>query len=254
MLDFQITDFAEYMADEARKISQRYFRTPIAIEEKQDSSPVTRADKEIETTLVRLIELNFPEHGVFGEEYGKQREEAEFVWVIDPIDGTKSFITGRPLFGTLISLVQNGKPILGIIDQPITNERWFGVNGSTRLNNKPVTTRACDDISKAYFGTTSPFLFEGRGKDIVEQVTVSSKAAIYGGDCYNYGQLASGHLDIVIESGLKPYDFCALVPIIENAGGKITDWQGQPIDINSGGNVIACGDSKLHKKILSVYF
>jgi inositol-phosphate phosphatase/L-galactose 1-phosphate phosphatase/histidinol-phosphatase len=252
MLDINLIDFAEYLADEAGKTILPFYRQNISIEDKQDSSPVTEADRQVERVIRKLIENNFPDHGVYGEEFEPQNHEAEFVWVIDPIDGTKSFITGRPIFGTLIALVQNKKPVLGVIDQPIIKDRWVGANGETKLNGKRVATRDCNDLSKAYFATTSPFLFEGNDAAKIEEVTKRVKCTLYGGDCYSYGQLAAGGLDLVIESGLKPYDFCALVPVIENAGGVITDWQGKPIDINSNGKIVAAGSAEVHRKILEL--
>ncbi len=250
MIDIKLVDFAQYLADEARKAIIPYFRQNVAVEDKGDASPVTLADKEAEKVIRKLVELNFPEHGFYGEETGVSAEDAEFVWVIDPIDGTKSFITGRPLFGTLIALVQDKKPVIGVIDQPITKERWLGANGVTTFNGSPVRTRQCHDINAAYFATTSPFLFAAGDEKKIRDITSAVKCTVYGGDCYSYGQLASGGVDLVIESGLKPYDFCALVPVVENAGGKITDWYGNPLELGSTGKVIAAGDEAIHKKAL----
>jgi inositol-phosphate phosphatase/L-galactose 1-phosphate phosphatase/histidinol-phosphatase len=252
MLDITMIDFAEYLADEAAKITTSFYRQNISIEDKQDSSPVTEADRQVERTIRRLVQNNYPTHGVFGEEFAPENHEAEFVWVIDPIDGTKSFISGRPLFGTLIALVQNKKPILGIIDQPIVKDRWVGANGETKLNGKRVVSRECRDIGAAYFATTSPFLFEGNDAAKIADISSKAKCTLYGGDCYSYGQIATGGLDLVIESGLKPYDFCALVPVVEGAGGIVTDWRGKPIDIDSPGKIIAAGSKEIHKQVLEL--
>ena len=250
-LEQKIVDFAEYLADEARNIVNSYYRKQFTIENKIDNSPVTEVDQAVEKVIRKLIDNNFPEHGVIGEEFGPTRENAEFKWVIDPIDGTKSFITGRPIFGTLIALVHETKPILGIIDQPVLKERWLGANGVTTFNNQKVSTRECRDLGDAYFATTSPYLFNTGDIARINNISDRAKSTIYGGDCYSYGQLAMGKLDLVIESGLKPYDFCALVPVIENAGGRVTDWGGNDININSNGKILACGDKKLNEQLLN---
>ena len=253
-LPIELIDFAEFMADEARKISKLYFRSQLGVEIKQDGSPVTEADRKIEDTIRKLVAMNFPQHAVFGEEFGNNNNNAEYVWVVDPIDGTKSFISGRPLFGTLIALVKNGHPVIGLIDQPISGERWIGANGETKFNAKQVHTRSGVDISKAIFVTTSPDMFDDAGKFKISKISAEAGIALYGGDCYSYGQLAMGLVDVVIESGLKAYDFMPLVPVIENAGGRITDWKGNSLNMNSSGDVIACGDSTLHSQILSKFF
>lgn len=253
-LPIELIDFAEFLADEAGKVCRLYYRGQLGVQNKPDNTPVTEADRKIEETLRKLIEINFPDHAVYGEEFGSSGASARYTWFIDPIDGTKSFITGRPLFGTLIALVENKQPIIGVIDQPIINERWLAANNTTKFNNKVVQTRGGVALDKAIFATTSPFLFNDTGKFIVSKISDATNYTIYGGDCYSYGQLAMGLVDVVIESGLKPYDFLALVPIIENAGGKITDWQGNDINANSDGNILACGDAVLHKTLLRDYF
>jgi inositol-phosphate phosphatase / L-galactose 1-phosphate phosphatase / histidinol-phosphatase len=249
-IPIELIDFAQFMADEARKVSRLYYRSQLGVETKADNSPVTEADRKIEENIRKLVQNNFPQHGVYGEEFGQERAEAEYQWVIDPIDGTKSFISGRPLFGTLISLVLNGRPVLGIIDQPIIDERWLGVNGETKFNGKPVNTRTGVGINSAVFAVTSPLLSSKRGKELAVKFADAAGITVYGGDCYSYGQLAMGLVDVVVESDLKPYDFCALVPIIENAGGVITDWLGNSLNIYSKGDVLACGDAALHKHLL----
>ena len=221
-IDDRKIEFSEFLADEARKVLIPYYRKQFAVETKADATPVTQVDQDVEKVLRKLIQNNYPEHGVVGEEYGEERQNAEYTWVIDPIDGTKSFITGRPLFGTLIALVREQKPVLGLIDQPIISERWLGVNGVTKFNNEKISTRECGELRDAYFATTSPFLFAQSDLGKIEHITKTAKYTIYGGDCYSYGQLALGRLDVVIEAGLKPYDFCALVPVIENAGGNFS--------------------------------
>ena len=250
MKETNFADFAEFLADEARKISKEYFRTPIAAEIKKDNSPVTEADRKIEQALRSVIKNNFPDHGIFGEEFGQEQTENEFVWFIDPIDGTKSFMSGRPIFGTLISLTQNGSPIVGVIDQPIIEERWIGAFGMSKFNNQVCKTRECRNISDAILACTAPEMFKSDGYQKFKAASAESRFTMYGGDCYLYGQLASGFIDVVIEQDLKPYDFIALIPVIENAGGIITDWRGNLLTANSVGDVVACGDKNLHRQVL----
>jgi histidinol phosphatase-like enzyme (inositol monophosphatase family) len=193
----------------------------------------------------KLIETEFPADGIIGEEYGTRNEGAGRQWVLDPIDGTTSFIAGRPIFGTLIALLQDGWPVLGIIDQPIAGERWVGRIGQpTLFNGKPAAARPLKELSDAVLATTSPHLFTNEEADAFMSVAkqVAEKKIIYGGDCYNYGLVASGHIDVVIEAGLKLYDYAALVPVVEGAGGMMADWQGNPLDAGSDGTVIALGD------------
>lgn len=256
MLNDETIDFAGYLADEARKITKSYYHKSkdfLSIESKEDGTPATEADRKVEEMIRKLIQINHSEHGIFGEEFGEYNENAEFKWVIDPIDGTKSFMSGRPLFGTLIALLQNGKPILGIIDQPITEERWIGVNEQTLYDNiKPVKTRECKEISDACMAITTPDMFDKEEWEKVCKARQAVSQTIFGGDCYSYGQLAMGGLDVIIESDLKPYDYMALIPVVENAGGIVTDWQGDKLTMQSQGQLIACGDKDLHAKILEL--
>lgn len=218
------------IADAAGEVIRKYFRKSFDILDKEDFSPVTIADQLAEEAMVSIIQANFPSHAIFGEEKGWRCKEkiAEYVWVLDPIDGTKSFITGKPLFGTLIALLHRGKPIFGIIDQPVLRERWIGINGrKTTLNGQEISTRSCAKLSQAYLYTTSPHLFNGDAEVAFARVRDKVKVPLYGCDCYAYALLASGFVDLVIESGLKPYDFLSLIPVIEGAGGVITDWKGQ---------------------------
>ena len=241
------------LADAAGAVVRRYFRTRIDVIDKADSSPVTIADREAETAMRRLIEQRFPEHGIFGEEHGRERADAEFVWVLDPIDGTKSFISGVPLFGTLIALTQSGRPILGVIDQPISRERWLGTEGrETTLNGAPIRPRACDALQRATLFSTAPEMFRGEEAERFRTLAGRAKLVRYGADCYAYGLVAAGFVDAVVESSLKPYDFCAMVPVIEGAGGIVTDWSGAPLHIGSDGRALACGDRRLHAEALEI--
>ncbi|WP_033070498.1 inositol monophosphatase family protein [Thalassospira australica] len=245
---------AHKLADAARPVLQSYFRKPLAIDEKGDASLVTDADRAIERTMRDLINAELPDHGILGEEYGPENLDAEYVWILDPIDGTKSFITGKPSFNTLISLCQNGKPILGVIDQAILDERWIGIEGQpTTLNDKVVTARACAHLKDATIFTTGPDLFiEEKAIAGYEAAFSSAKQPIYGIDSYGYGLIAMGFGDVLVESNLQPYDFCAAVPVIEGAGGVITDWNGKSLTIDSGDLVIASGDTRCHQEGLAV--
>lgn len=251
-LDF--ISFAHQLADISGAVIRPYFRSGLAIDAKHDSSPVTQADRDAEQAMREHIRKHFPTHGIRGEEFGQENAQAQYQWVLDPIDGTISFMIGRPIFGTLISLVHNSIPILGVIDQPITGERWIGgSNHPTTLNDKPVKTRSCNNLSNATLCTTSPDLFGDGERWLFEQAKSKAKYLVYGGDCYSYALVASGSVDAVIESGLKPHDFCALAPIIQAAGGYITDWHGRAITAQSDGRVIATGDKTLHQEIVALY-
>ena len=249
----ELVALAERMADAVRPIACRYFRTSVAIDDKVDSSPVTIADREAETAMRALLTAQVPDHGVSGEEHGSVRLDADYVWVLDPIDGTKAFITGLPIFGTLIALLHRGKPVLGVIDQPIMGERWLGVTGrQTTFNGKPVATRACPTLDRAYMYSTAPIMFPGAFEKRHEALTQRVKLFRWGGDCYAYGLLAAGHVDLVVEASLKLYDFAALVPVVAGAGGLITDWQGKELDIDSDGSVLAAGDAATHRAAMAV--
>ena len=221
---------------------------------KPDASPVTLADRACESAMRELVAARQPLHSVFGEEAGLSRGGGqEWVWVLDPIDGTAAFITGKPSFGTLISLAHRGRPVLGIIDQAFTDERWLGAAGRpTTLNNAPATVRACPDLAHAYAFTTAPELFCPQTRPGWDRIAARVKRTRYGCDCYAYALLASGFVDVVVEAGLKPYDFAALVPVIEGAGGIMTDWSGEPLTIASAGRVCAAGDARVHAEALRV--
>jgi inositol-phosphate phosphatase/L-galactose 1-phosphate phosphatase/histidinol-phosphatase len=238
---------ADALADAAGAVVRRYFRQKITVDDKSDLTPVTIADREAEAAMRRLIDERFPTHGIIGEEHGRVRADAEYAWVLDPIDGTKSFISGIPLFGTLIGLTHRGRPVLGVIDQPILRERWLGAAGrATLLNGAPVHTRPCASLAAATLFCTAPdVMFRGSEGDGFARLRGAVKLTRSGADCYAYAQLASGFIDLVVEGGLKPYDYCALVPVIEGAGGVITDWQGRALDLNSDGRVVAAGDATL---------
>jgi inositol-phosphate phosphatase / L-galactose 1-phosphate phosphatase / histidinol-phosphatase len=233
------------LADAAGAAIRPYFRAEFGLETKADSSPVTLADRASETAIRAILERERPEDGIIGEEFGSVREGAELQWVIDPIDGTTSFVAGRPIFGALIALMKDGWPILGVIDQPILGERWIGAVGQpTTFKDAPARTRRCADLKEAILATTSPQAFSDHDAEhfMVLAAKTARRRLIWGGDCYNYGLLASGHIDIVVEAGLKIHDFAALVPVVEGAGGLMCDWNGDPLCASSDGKVIALGD------------
>ena len=252
MINQELIDFSHHLADISEIIAKKYFRCNLGEVKKDDHSPVTHADREIETIIREEITKKYPNHGIVGEELGDNNIASDYKWVIDPIDGTISFAIGKPIFGTLIALTYKNKPILGIINQPINNERWWGISGkNSYFNDQIIKTRNCKSISEAVFCTQSPFFFTGEIKEKIEKITSQTKyqhqgGAIYSGDCYHFALLAHGFVDIIIEHGLNNFDFLALVTIIEAAGGVITDWNGKKLDINSDGTIIATSNKYLY--------
>ncbi|GEM_PF-16012 len=243
--------FANHVADKARRIAMGHFRQGLAVEHKGDDSPVTIADRSIESFIRAQIAETFPHHGIYGEEEGVENIDRRHVWVVDPIDGTKSFITGHPLFGGLLALLEDGKPCLGQIDMPATGERWCGVAGQTStLNGQPCRTSGRKELAAATAYTTDPLLFTGPKAAAFEALRASTRLIRFGGDCYNYALLASGHCDLVLETRLEPYDYLPVVQVIRGAGGVITDWQGRPLTIASSGDVLAAATPELHDAML----
>ena len=248
-----LVDFANDLADAARGVANSYFRQPVTVERKADDSPVTVADRETESILRKLIRERFPDHGLFGEEHGREGEDQPYTWVLDPIDGTKSFITGVPLFGTLIALLHWNTPILGVIDMPAINERWVGVQGHrTTFNDALCETRNCEQLSQASLFTTSIDFFGSADRRRFDALSLAVSFRRFGVDCYAYGLLASGFVDLVVETELQPYDYLALVAVVEGAGGRITDWNGSPLGLNSDGRVVAAATPVLHHKALEL--
>ena len=236
---------SERLAEAAGDAIRPLFRAKFDQESKSDSTPVTEADRAAEAAMRSILEAECPEDGIIGEEYGTINEGASRQWVLDPIDGTTSFIAGRPIFGTLIALMQDGWPVLGIIDQPIARERWLGVVGRpTTFNGDPAKTARCRELKDAVLATTTPHQFDEHDADHFMGLAgkVATRKIIYGGDCYNYGLVASGHVDVVCEAGLMLHDFAALAPIIDGAGGMMCDWNGEPLHADSDGHVLAIGD------------
>ncbi len=254
-----LLDFAHKLADRSGEVILQQFRRRLDIENKagkQGFDPVTIADRAAERAIRKLITANYPDHGIHGEEFGLQDANSPFQWIIDPIDGTRAFVIGLPIWGTLIALTAEGKPVLGVMNQPYTGERfWSGPAASyfsgTDGRRRKLRTRACQDLSAAMLTTTHPDFFNrGKQQRAFNKLKAEVRDTRYGGDCYTYCLLAAGHIDIIIESNLKSYDIAALIPIVERAGGTITTWTGGPA--TNGGNIIATGDSRLHDQALAL--
>lgn len=259
-LDGSLIDLALRLAAAAEPIARKYFRQPIPVDDKADSSPVTVADREIEQTLRRILAAERPKDGVIGEEFGADRPDAAHAWVIDPIDGTKSFITGKPSFGTLIALLHGGEPVLGVIFQPITGELWLGAKGRpTTLDGRDIRTRAGRTLAQAYLYSTAPEMFApGEETQAFARLSGRVKSTRFGADCYAYGLLACGCVDLVCEADLKLHDYAALFPVIAGAGGKVADWTGEIPPFAAGkvpGRILAAGSAELFdeaKDILAI--
>ncbi len=250
--------FVDRLATVSGETILPFFRTSLGIEDKGKSGrfdPVTNADRAAETVMRALIKQHFPAHGIIGEEFGSERTEAEYVWVLDPIDGTKSFIAGMLAWGTLIALTRLGEPVFGMMHQPFTRERFSGDGEAARYRgpagDRDLRARACAALSEAILFTTSPLLMQDK-KDRMAFGRVEEKVKLsrYGGDCYAYCMLAAGHIDLVIETELKPHDVIPLIPIIHGAGGIVTSWQGGPAE--AGGRIVAAGDARVHAAALEI--
>jgi inositol-phosphate phosphatase/L-galactose 1-phosphate phosphatase/histidinol-phosphatase len=242
---------ANEMADLAREISVKNFRRELSLSNKLDESPVSNIDIEIERTLYQFIAREFPDYGYLGEELGEIDKESPYKWVIDPIDGTSSFVSGKPTFCTLISLLFEGSPILGIIDQPISGERWLGQNGQPSEFNSKTLKFSAPNTNYHRLACTTPFMFSVDEYKVFESLSKVCDVTSFGGDAYNYGLLSLGHIDTILESDLKFYDVAALVPIVEGSGGCITTWKGESINIETfDGRVVATAPGRDHKQIL----
>ena len=260
--------FVDRLAQASADIILPFFRSAIGAEDKSKGGvfdPVTEADRAAEVAMRRLIAQTFPAHGIVGEEYGKDRPDAEYVWVLDPIDGTKGFISGLPMWGTLIGLMHHGRPVYGMMSQPFTRERYFGDGASATwrglaaarhdgvretMASRSLHVRACASLTEATLMTTSPTLFDAAEASAYSRVEAKARLTRYGGDCYAYCMLAAGFVDIVVEANLKPHDIVALVPIIQGAGGVITTWDGG--DAAQGGRIVAAGDRRVHEEALKL--
>jgi inositol-phosphate phosphatase / L-galactose 1-phosphate phosphatase / histidinol-phosphatase len=247
--------FALAAARAGGAILRQHYRKPLDITHKEDASPVSKADIESETHIRNLITNAFPDDGILGEELESTRLDAQYVWVIDPLDGTASFLTGRPLFGVLLALLKDGKPILGVIYQPITNECWLGAaKMPTTYNGSPICTSSETTLKKVAVATTGSHYFTPKQREAFEKVAAFSRFPIYGGDCYLYGQLALGHVGAVIEANLAAHDLAALIPIVQGAGGVITTWEGELLNPLSTEKqtVLAAANADLHQQCLVI--
>jgi myo-inositol-1(or 4)-monophosphatase len=248
-------DFSAFVDDLATVSGETilpFFRTTLGVENKDRKGgfdPVTAADRAAEAAMRTLISRTFPAHGIIGEEFGDERSDAEFVWVLDPIDGTKSFICGMPAWGTLIGLTRHGEPVFGMMHQPFTRERFSGDGAAARYRgpagDRALTTRACASLEQAVLYTTSPRLMNAEDRRAFARIEEKVRLSRYGGDCYAYCMLAAGHVDLVVETELKPHDVAALIPIITGAGGVVTTWDGKAPQ--AGGRLIAAGDRRLYE-------
>lgn len=247
--------FADTLADAARDAILPFFRAPHSITDKGGGrfDPVTDADRAAERAMLTLIEAEFPDHGVLGEEYGERASRSGYQWILDPIDGTRAFISGLPTWGVLIGLYYENRPLIGVMDQPFTLERyrgWMaGANATTRAGTHKLKTRACVSLADATISTTSPDLFEGSEAKAWSRVRNAAKLIRYGYDCYAYCMVAAGHIDGVVESGLKTFDIAALIPILTGAGGGVCAWDGG--DASQGGRVLAWGDARVRDALLA---
>ena len=248
---------AHHLADQARQVALTHFRTSMSVESKGDRSPVTAADRRIERLIRGTLQRHLPEHGVFGEEEEASGMDRDWVWVIDPIDGTKAFVAGFPLFGCLIALAYCGRPVLGIIEVPVLRERFVGLAGHpTQLNGKTLPLRSGGVLEKALLSCTSPEMFSSsesvRG---FARLRDRCRFCRYGADCYGYGMMSAGFVDLIAEGRLEPYDYMALIPVVEGVGGKVSDWQGEALTLGrlpAEGLVLAAGDPLLHARALGV--
>jgi len=256
MTAVDFTGFVDRLASASGDTILPFFRTSLTVDNKKTGGfdPVTAADRAAEDAMRALIRKNFPAHGILGEEYGSEHAEAEYVWVLDPIDGTKSFISGMVAWGTLIGLMRFGEPVFGMMHQPFVRERFTGDGGAARYRgpagDRALHVRPCASLGEAVLFTTSPLLMEPDDRAIFQRVENAVKLSRYGGDCYAYCMLAAGHIDLVIETEIKPHDIVPLIPIITGAGGIITTWENGPAQ--GGGRVVAAGDKRVHEAALEL--
>ena len=247
-------EFAHLLADAAGGIVGPAVRSRRVVHRKADASPVTEVDRAVETRLREMIAARFPDHGVVGEEFGGERLDAEHVWVLDPVDGTKAYMAGLPAYGTLIGLARGGRPVLGIVDQPVMRERWTGIDGDgTRRNGERVHTNACGRLSDALVCTTSHEYYEGEDAHAFRRIVSGSGWMVYGGNCLAFAQVAGGFVDVALEARAGVYDYCALVPVVENAGGVMTGWRGEPLTLEPapGGRILASGNRVVHEAAMT---
>lgn len=247
----EIKHFVEKWLRQAGGLLTAMLQEEFAREHKADASPVTAIDRAVERLLRSLITSQFPDHGIIGEELPPYKAEASTRWVIDPVDGTRALLGGFPTYTIMLALVENDKPIVSGILQPVTRELWVGDGSETTLNGKAVRCRTqLQSLAEAHFSTTSPHLVKAEDQPMIERMMKEASLCLLGGDGYAYGKLASGTVDAIVESGMKAHDFLPLIPIIHGAGGIVSDWQGEPLHAKSNGDVVAAGSSALHEELL----
>jgi myo-inositol-1(or 4)-monophosphatase len=252
----ELEDFALELAHTAGGIAQAHFRQPVTVENKSATAfdPVTNADRAIERVLRTAIVARYPSHGIVAEEEGERAGSGNYTWFIDPIDGTRAFMTGSPLWGTLIGLVRRTQPLFGLLVQPVLEEVFFGGPSGSWLikpeRRDRLRSRPCTSLENAVLASTHPDMFTGGKAAAFRALSSRCLLTRFGGDCYNYAMVAAGHLDLVVESQLKPYDIVPLLPILEGAGCVVTDWEGRaPL---AGGDVVAAGSRELHRAALAL--
>jgi myo-inositol-1(or 4)-monophosphatase len=257
-IDPEFETFAHALADAAGIAALRYFRADFDVELKADASPVTQADREAETAMRALIARTYPAHGIMGEEHGSERLDADLVWVLDPIDGTRAFVNGIPLFATLIALVRDGEPILGMNAYPALGERWLGVQGEPTRHwyganeGDGGRVRSCASIDDVRLCTTSPDMFDASHAARYAKLKDAVRDTRFGTDAWAYAMVASGQTDMAAEAGMQPYDYLSHAVVVTSAGGTITDWNGQPLRMDSPGSVLAAGDAGRHAEALAL--
>jgi myo-inositol-1(or 4)-monophosphatase len=256
MTAIDFASFVDQLATASGETILPFFRTALAVENKKTGGfdPVTAADRAAEQAMRTLIRQAFPDHGILGEEYGNERTDAEYVWALDPIDGTKSFITGMVAWGTLIGLMRFGEPVFGMMNQPFTRERFSGDGGAATYRGpsgkRDLHVRACASLGDTILSTTSPLLMNEADRATFGRLEDKVKLSRYGGDCYAYCMLAAGLIDLVVETEIKPYDIVAVIPIVTGAGGIVTTWENGPAQ--DGGRVIVAGDARVHQAALEI--
>lgn len=249
--------FINELGDAAAAVSLKYFKKPLDVLSKgkklgTEFDPVTIADRNTEFAIRELIRKKYPTHSIMGEEHADEKNSSTYKWIIDPIDGTRAFITGVPTWGTLIALKDGNDHEIGMIDQPYLNERFIGTKIGSTMNDTPIKCRPCDSIFNATISTTDPLqLFKNDDEqDRFFRVAAGAKMMRNGYDCYAYAMVAMGFMDVVIEAGLEAYDIQGIIPVVEGAGGIVTNWQGEKV--TEGGQVVACGDKRLHEQVIGL--
>lgn len=249
----ELVAFAEFLADEARNILLESKAVPADVQYKADASPVTDLDLRIEAHIRDCIENRYPQHGIFGEEHGEKNLDAELVWVLDPIDGTAAFVAGIPVYGSLIGLARHGRPFIGVIDHPATDDRWVGMTDRfARHNGRTVRTRHCARSEDAFVTNSNPDFLDAKEMSAFTALKSRVRYVQYGGSCYAYAMLASGRTDIGLDAGLDPFDVFAPAAVIEGAGGIVTNWSGKPIDLEWRGQVLAAGCPEMHEQAMEI--